>query len=80
MNLQNIGDLDRQESEQEKKLSWELVSTSGHSPGAVSHHTSVVFGDKMYLFGGSKSNGDENKNFYHLDLKNFRWEVIHCVR
>lgn len=33
----------------------------------------------MYLFGGSKSTGAENKNFYALDLKSFRWDIIHSV-
>jgi hypothetical protein len=33
---------------------WKRVDTIGmQKPGALSHHTSVVFGDKMYLYGGS---------------------------
>jgi N-acetylneuraminic acid mutarotase len=43
--------------------------------GKISHHTSVVYGDKMYLFGGSTST-QENETFYSLDLKNWKWEVI----
>jgi hypothetical protein len=40
---------------------WHHIETSGREiPGALSHHTSVVFGEKMYLFGGSKENGKEN--------------------
>jgi hypothetical protein len=30
----------------------------------------------MYLFGGSKTNGEENKQFFGLDLKTLKWEVI----
>ena len=48
-------------------------------PGPVSHHTSVVNGDKMYLFGGSSSSGQENKNMYALDLKFMKWEIVHSV-
>jgi hypothetical protein len=55
------------------------MDTVGPNPGAISHHSSIVFGDKMYLFGGSKSTGLENKNFYGLDLKSFRWENIPLV-
>jgi hypothetical protein len=40
---------------------WHHIDTTGReNPGALSHHTAVVFGDKMYLFGGSKENGSEN--------------------
>ena len=42
----------------------------------MSHHTSVVFHDRMYLFGGSKGNSDPNEGLRSLDLKNFKWDVI----
>jgi hypothetical protein len=41
-----------------------VVKKSG--PGAVGHHTSVVFGNDMYLFGGSNSRS-ENKGFFKLN-------------
>jgi hypothetical protein len=31
-------------------------------PGAISHHTSVVWNSTMYLYGGSKASGEENKS------------------
>lgn len=36
-------------------VEWKRVETVGGplKPGPISHHTSVVSGDKMYLFGGS---------------------------
>jgi len=37
-------------------------------PGAISHHTSVVFGDTMYLYGGSKASGEENKSLFSFDV------------
>ena len=57
-------------------MTWSEVNTFGAHPGPLSHHTSVVFGDKMYLYGGSKGNCDSNDLMYALDLKTFRWEVI----
>lgn len=48
---------------------WKQIDTSGKGPGPLSHHTSTVYGDKMFLFGGSSSNGEENKNMFALDLK-----------
>jgi N-acetylneuraminic acid mutarotase len=59
---------------------WHLIETSGPNPGAISHHSSVVYNERMYLFGGSKANGEENKKFYSLDLKSYKWEVISSVR
>ena len=41
----------------------------------MAHHTSVVFGDKMYLFGGSNLEV-ENTKFYSLDLNTFKWDLI----
>eukprot|EP00347_Sterkiella_histriomuscorum_P006674 403351868 len=76
LNLGHLSDLDKPENEQDKKLMWHHTDTSGPSPGAISHHTSVVFNERMYLFGGSKANGEENSKFFSLDLKSYRWEVI----
>lgn len=42
---------------------------------SLSHHTSVVFDGKMYLFGGTSRFRDDNY-FYSLDLKNLKWEPI----
>ena len=52
------------------------MTTKGDDrPGCLAHHTSVVFGDKMYLFGGSNLE-TENKKFYALDLNTLKWEVV----
>lgn len=39
---------------------WEEVKTTGGAKGpvALSNHSGVVHGDKMYLYGGSKNSGD----------------------
>jgi N-acetylneuraminic acid mutarotase len=58
-------------------MNWEEVKTSGAKvPGALSNHSGIVHGDKMYLFGGSKDSGDSNDVMYTLDLQKYRWEVV----
>ena len=41
----------------------------------MSHMTSVVHEDTMYLFGGS-TNESENCEMYSLDLNKLRWDLI----
>lgn len=41
----------------------------------ISHHTSVVYEGKMYLFGGSHTL-DCNKIFYALNLEKMTWEIV----
>ena len=55
---------------------WKLIETKGdEKPGCLAHHSSVVYGDKMYLFGGSNTQSENNK-FFSLDLNSFKWENI----
>jgi len=43
-------------------MNWEEVKASGSKiPGALSNHTGVLHGEKVYLFGGSKDSGDSNE-------------------
>ena len=43
----------------------------------VSHHTSVMYGNMMYLFGGI--NGiDSNEEFYQLDMESFKWAKLNA--
>lgn len=39
-------------NDSEFPVSWEVVTPKGKGPGPISHHTTVVFGDKMILVGG----------------------------
>ena len=41
----------------------------------MAHHSSVVYLDKMWLFGGSSVMG-ENDKFFCLDLQTYTWEVV----
>ena len=72
IDLENFDDLDLMPEDQDRTCEWKLLPTKGShttGPGAISHHTSVVFGDKMYLFGGSKGNGEENKHLFALNIE-----------
>jgi len=49
---------------------WQEVKTSGIAkPKPMSHMSSVVYDDQMYLFGGSTAEG-ENCQMFSLDLNN----------
>jgi hypothetical protein len=62
LDLSKLADLEKSDDQQERKCMWHLVDTSaskgsdGGPPGKVSHHSAVVYGDKMFMFGGSKDN------------------------
>ena len=61
---------------QNQECQYKLIETKGEDkPGPLAHHTSVVFGDKMYLFGGSNLEC-ENRKFFSLDLAQYKWEVV----
>ena len=44
-------------------------------PPPITNHTSTVYGDKMFLFGGSAMD-QENQKLYSLDLIKYQWELI----
>lgn len=44
-------------------------------PPPITNHTSTVYGDKMYLFGGSTMEC-ENQMLYSLDLNKYQWQLI----
>jgi hypothetical protein len=55
---------------------WEQIKINGTTkPPALSNHSSVVYKNKMYLFGGS-SNESENVAMYTLDLQLFKWSLV----
>ena len=55
------------------KLEWNKVETTGRSPGRISHHATVVSGDRMILIGGS-CDGLTSARLHSLNLKSFNWE------
>jgi N-acetylneuraminic acid mutarotase len=84
MDRHTAEDQDHSYSQQQSRSSpaeWKRVETLGvQKPGALSHHSSVVVGDRMYLYGGSgprsKQSEQEPPALWALDLKTFRWEVV----
>lgn len=57
-------------------LSWNAVTTQGvKKPSALSNHTSVIYKQKMYLYGGS-SGLSSNVAFFCLDTASNLWEPV----
>lgn len=76
LDLRKIRDMELEPSQQQRDCQWKQLTTKGDErPGPLAHHTSVVFGDKMYLFGGSNLE-TENKRFFTLDLNMLKWDTV----
>lgn len=85
MDLSVLSDLEAHESGQKKNCQWEALEPKGKQKpgklkwvnglGPLAHHSSCVYGGKMYLFGGSNLE-TENKDFFVLDLATLEWKVI----
>jgi hypothetical protein len=86
IDMAKFEDLKLPEEQQDKSCEWKLIETRGRQKpgktrdclqgiGHLAHHSSVVFGDKMYLFGGSNLE-KENNLFLALDLKSYDWTVV----
>ena len=74
LDLTKLQDLERPEDQQERKLMWHLIDMQGKDvPGPISHHSCSVFGDKLYLIGGTKFSGEQNTLIYVLDMKLYKW-------
>jgi hypothetical protein len=58
-----VGNINRANDPNEKfeELEWDELEIEGIKPKPVSHHTSVMFGDQMYLFGGITGAVDSNE-------------------
>ena len=89
MDTNKIRELEALSPEEEARrgaaVEWKRVETSGtpFKPGPVAHHTSIVTGDKMYLFGGSgpRVSGQSLPDgtvpsTWTLDLRTMRWEPV----
>ena len=58
IDLESFDDLDREPEDQDRDCAWRLKDTKGEGPGALSHHSSVVYNERMFLFGGSYASGE----------------------
>lgn len=75
LDLSQIQGLTQGESEFKQHPEWEQLTTTGNIPKPIANHTSVVFENKMYLFGGS-GGMCENTELYCLDLNKNYWSVV----
>lgn len=77
IDLGNMEDFELDPEEQQKNCMWKQVQYKGSdTPGPISHHTSVVYGDKMFLFGGSRENGEENRHLFQLNMEKLSWSIV----
>ena len=84
LNLSNMRDLDNDDGYKLETFGWKKVQTSGNDaarPDKIAYHTSVVFKDNMYLFGGnnykSMSEDDCPQPFLsYLNLRTMGWQQI----
>ena len=76
LDMRKLKDLDLDPTSQSKDCQWKHIATKGEdTPGCLAHHTSVVYADKMYLFGGSNLD-QENRKFLILDMNMLKWELV----
>jgi hypothetical protein len=74
--LRKLKDLDCDPARQVRDCTWHIVKTTGeYKPGPLAHHSSVIYDDKMFLFGGSNCE-KENLKFFSLCMKTFKWSII----
>jgi len=48
----------------------------GGQPGKLSHHTSCVYGKRMFLYGGNRPSGEINDQLYFYDTVSQKWEIM----
>ena len=76
LDLRKLKEMEGGTSQEAKDSAWKEIAIKGDDkPGPLAHHTCVVYGDKMFLFGGSNLEA-ENRKFFSLDLNHFRWDVV----
>ena len=83
LNLNNLKDLEVADGYRQENCVWKLIKTTGNSqtiPEKLAYHTSVVFKDNMYLFGGNnykqQKYGDDTlitTHLHYLNLKTMGW-------
>lgn len=56
---------------------WQLINQQNikHSPGALAHHTAVVYNNYAYFVGGVKANGTSNTELFKYDIQGNKWEI-----
>ena len=54
-------------------MEWELVNTSGHGPGRISHHTVSVRPGKEVVFYGGLKGDDANNDIFVFNPNTNQW-------
>ncbi|KAI7906957.1 uncharacterized protein BX663DRAFT_465276 [Cokeromyces recurvatus] len=54
---------------------WSRPEVYGIKPSCVRAHASVVYGDKMYVYGGMNNNSVCSDKLYVLELDTFTWSI-----
>lgn len=57
---------------------WNKVETSGEKPDGLMEHTTVMYNDELYLFGGHTS-GIFNDKLYKFNPKSRMWKIVQCT-
>lgn len=55
---------------------WLQIETTGQEPPPVNEHTSVVVGDRLYVYGGNDFSGIIYDSLYVLDLHTLKWTLL----
>jgi N-acetylneuraminic acid mutarotase len=74
--LGNLDDLSQTDDEREYSCQWNQFKTEGKHPGNISHHSSVVHEDKMFVFGGNTVDIDNEGKLYELDVDSLTWSLV----
>lgn len=67
-----VFNLNREKPSQER---WYQVNGSGDCPGNLCRHTSIVYNDEMYIFGGTDGS-TENNSVFVLNFNGYFWRRI----
>ena len=58
---------------QESQDNWEKIEFSGDIPKPVAGHKALVYGDRLFVFGGVNLVEESNNNLYILELEYNNW-------
>lgn len=72
LSITSVRDL---EADPESGAAWEQVQFKGKSPGKISHHRSVVFGNSVVIFGGNNEY-DNSLHAYDFDIQKNHWSQL----
>ena len=54
---------------------WKLAQTS-KGPEGRSNHSSILYKDHLYIFGGTNEEGEKLSDLWKLDLRTYHWDEV----